>query len=363
MGTGEQVHGDRSIAADPWRGEQLVFCHDAASGLRAVIAIDDMSRGPAFGGVRYKAYPSTAAGANEAQRLAAAMTLKHAAAGLPYGGGKSVIFDDGPPADRDALMRAFGRFVARLGGSYMPGVDMGTTTADLARMGDAGATVSCSEEDPSPWTASGVWAALRAAVGHVDGPGGRVGLQGARILIQGTGHVGAALARHVARDGAEVLIADIDVARAAALAAEVGGQVVDPERVAETPCDVYAPCAIAGVVGPESVERLQCRIIAGAANDTLTDDAIADRLAARGIVYVPDFVANAGGVIHVHALRRQWDAARLQTEVLRIGDRVSQLLADAASDGETPLSAARRLAARRIAEAHEAVAIRERVVA
>jgi leucine dehydrogenase len=334
----------------PFRSEQLVLCRDDETGLRAAIAIDDTTLGPALGGVRYKRYADDRAGIVGAQRLAAAMTLKNAAAGLPYGGGKSVILDRGAEPDRDALMAAFGRFVARLGGRYLPGVDMGTTTGDLATMGAAGATVSCASDDPSPWTALGVRASILAAVRHVDG---REDLDGVRVLVQGAGHVGAALARHVAGDGATVLVADVDHARARQLADELGGEAIPADAVIGTRCDVYAPCAVARVIADATVERLDCRIVAGAANDTLSDRAHADRLAARGIVYVPDFVANAGGVIHIHALRADWDEPRLRAAVDAIGGRVAGILADAEATGGTPLLAAEAVALARIADARE----------
>lgn len=337
---------------DLFRGERLVLAHDPGSGLRAVLAIDDTTLGPALGGVRYRRYPHAAAGIREAQRLAAAMTLKNAAAGLPYGGGKAVILDDGRAPDRDALMAALGRVVAGLGGAYLPGVDMGTTTADLATMGRAGAVVSCATDDPSPWTALGVFAAVRAAVGHIDG---REGLDGTRVLVQGAGHVGAALARLVADDGAEVLVADIDEGRAVAVAAAVGGRTVVPEAVLDTACDVLAPCAAARVVDRAGVRRLRSRIVVGAANDTLAERADADRLAGRGITYVPDFVANAGGVLHIHALRAGWDEDRLRREVLGIGDRVAELLARAGTSGSTATGEAELLAATRLAEGRRPV--------
>ena len=328
---------EESAGDDPWTSEQLVLCRDDRVGLRAVIAIDDTTLGSGLGGVRCVSYPSYGAAITEAQRLAAAMTLKNASAGLPYGGAKSVIIAPSPGADRGALMRRFGDFVARTGGAYLPGVDMGTTVDDLATMGESGAEVSCSEEDPSPWTALGVAAAVRAAVSHLDQ---RDGLDGVRVLIQGTGHVGAALAFDLAADGAEVLVADIDQARAQAIAETVGGRVVAPADVAQTECDVYAPCAVARVVTADTVPALRCRAIIGAANDTLSSDADADLLAARGIVYVPDFIANAGGVVHIHALRAGHDEARLRTDVTRIGGRVRDLLDASESAGKTPLAVA-----------------------
>ena len=329
----------------PWASETLAFCSDPASGLRGVVAIDSTTLGPALGGVRLKAYASDELGIREAQRLAAAMTLKNAVAGLPFGGGKSVIFDTGAH-DRAALMAAFGDAVARLGGAYLPGVDMGTSPADLRIMRTRGAVVSCADEDPSPWTALGVHAAIRAAVRH---DGHARDLRGVRVLIQGAGHVGAALALLWAREGAHVLVSDVVAIRAAQVAHEVGGEVVAPDAVVSTECDVFAPCAAAGVISAETVAALACRIVAGAANDTLTDDTLAVELRDRGIVYVPDFVANAGGVIHIHALREGWTAARLEAEVVGIGARVAGLLARSDDEATTPLDAAKALAAERLA--------------
>jgi leucine dehydrogenase len=338
-------------AADLWGSEQLVLVSDDVLGLRAVIAIDDTTLGPGLGGVRFKRYPSDGAAVMECQRLAAGMTLKNAVAGVPFGGAKSVILGRGPVADREALMRRFGSFVARLGGSYVPGVDMGTTTDDLAEMGQAGAEVSCSEEDPSPWTALGVGAAIRAAVRHVDR---RDDLDGITVLVQGAGHVGESLARDLAGDGAQILIADVDGERAATVAEDVGGVVIAAQDALATPCDVFAPCAIARVVSPDTVARLRCRIIAGAANDTLADRLTADLLAERGITYVPDFVANAGGVIHIYALRAGLSEARLRADVLRIGERVNELLIEADADRRLPLEVAQARARRVIGAAREA---------
>lgn len=295
-------------------------------------------------------YPDDLAGVRECRRLAAAMTLKNAIAELPFGGAKSVIVDHGPVADRGALMRRFGEFCARAG-AYIPGVDMGTTVHDLAAIGEAGVEVSCSEEDPSPWTAIGVAAAIRAAVEHVDA---RIGIEGVRVLVQGAGHVGAALARQLAADGAAILVADVDADRAVTLARELGGETVAPGAALSVPCDVLAPCAIARVASRETIDGLGCRILAGAANDTLADRGCADLLAARGIAYVPDFVANAGGVIHIHALREGFDEERLRAELLRIGDRVRELFAEAATAaGSTPLAIAEARARRIIAAASD----------
>ncbi|HEX3615045.1 MAG TPA: Glu/Leu/Phe/Val dehydrogenase dimerization domain-containing protein [Solirubrobacteraceae bacterium] len=319
---------------DHWHSEQLVLCHDDTTGLRAVIAINDTTLGPGLGGVRCVRYPTAIAAITEAQRLAAAMTLKNAFAGLPFGGAKSVILAPEAGVDRHALMQRFGEFVIRTGGAYLPGVDMGTSVDDLQAMADVGADVSCNAEDPSPWTALGVAAAVRAAVEHVDQ---RQGIKGTRVLIQGAGHVGESLARDLAADGAEIVLADIDAERAKTLAAELGATTVDAKAVIHTPCDVFAPCSVAKVITPETVARLRCRMIAGAANDTLSNDSCAELLAQRKITYVPDFVSNAGGVIHIHSLRAHHSEARLRKDVMQIGPRTREVLESASGTGQTPL--------------------------
>lgn len=325
-----------------WDHEQVVFCSDPGLGLHAVIVIDSTARGPGLGGVRLRPYATAEDAVRECRRLAAAMTLKNALAELPFGGAKSVIVDRGGFPDRPAAMRRFGEFVAASGGRYLPGVDMGTTIDDLAAMEAAGATVSCSTVDPSAWTARGVYAAIRAAVEHVDGS---PDLLGHRVLIQGAGHVGGPLAELLANDGVTVLVADLDRRRAACLAERVGGWAVDPGDALRTPCDVLAPCAAARVINAATADDLACRIVAGAANDTLDCNETALLLADRGITYVPDFVANAGGVIQIQAMRADWPEIQLAAEVDRIGDRVASLL-DAAADSEsTPLEVAEARAA------------------
>lgn len=336
-----------------WESEQLIFCRHDGSGLRAVIAIDDTTLGPAFGGIRYGSYVTDTKAVREAQRLAAAMTLKNAAAGIPYGGGKSVIIRRAPIVGRGALMRAFAGFVARLHGTYLPGVDMGTTVEDLAEIATVAPDVSCHEDDPSPWTALGVCEAIRAAVAHLDGDGA---LASKRVLVQGVGHVGASLSELLARDGAHVLVADVDSDRAKAVAREVQADVVDPADVLGVACDVLAPCSAARQINRSNIRDLRCRAIAGAANDTLADRGCAEALAARGIVYVPDFVANAGGVVRVHAQRSGWDHDRTVDEVRGIGDRVAALLGEAQASGGTPLEAAVAMARRRIRQGKEAAA-------
>jgi leucine dehydrogenase len=330
--------------------EQVALCSDRASGLRAVIAIDDTTLGPGLGGVRWLPYPSEQAAVDEARRLARVMTLKNACADLPYGGGKSVILDDGMSRGdpgragcRNAQLRAFGRFVDRLGGAYIPGVDMGTSVEDLALIGRVATEVSCDHEDPSSSTALGVFAGIEAALSHV-------GLEraGAHVVVQGAGHVGADLARRLAEVGCRVTVADIDADRARGAARAAGGRVVDPAAAVTTACDVLAPCATAKVINRSNVAAQQCRVVAGGANDVLATPDVAALLAQRGIVYVPDFIINAGGVIDIHAVRSAWGLDKLEGSLLAIGDRVATVLRRAGSSGRTPLAVAEEMASHRL---------------
>ncbi|GAA5162778.1 Glu/Leu/Phe/Val dehydrogenase family protein [Ornithinimicrobium tianjinense] len=332
---------------DLFAAEQVITCRDDRVGLRAVIAIDDTTLGPGFGGVRWRHYPSTAAAVAEAQRLARAMTLKHALAELPYGGAKSVLLadrplpDEGSPA-RTALMSRYGDFIARTGGAYVPGVDMGTTMTDMQAIRDAGARAFCDDVDPGPYTATGVYAAMRAGVRHALGRD----MDGVRVVVQGAGHVGANLARYAARDGARVVVADVDADRARSVAEEVGGSVTDPLSAPTAECDVFAPCAVARVVTADVVAGMRAKVVAGAANDTLDSPFVAELLRRAGITYVPDFIANAGGVIQVHAGQVGWSEEELAARLERIGDRVTAVLEDASAAGVTPVEAALQVAER-----------------
>lgn len=340
-----------SVAPDFFDSEQVITCHDEATGLRAVIAIDNTTLGPGFGGTRWRPYASPEAAVIEAQRLAAAMTLKHALADLPYGGAKSVILADSPTAldgdERRAALLAFGEFVARTNGAYIPGVDMGTTPGDMRVIEERGGRAFCDEVDPGPYTARGVYAAMRAGVEHAL----HRDMEGVRVVVQGTGSVGANLARFAAADGAILSVADIDRDRAQALADELGATVIDPDDAPYAECDVFAPCAVARVLTTDNASRIRARIVAGAANDTLDSAEAGEALRAAGITVVPDFVANAGGVIQVHAGVVGWDEDTLRAALERIGDRVRDILTEADSRGITPEQAARDRAAQRLAGA------------
>lgn len=323
-------------------GEALLLCRDRSSGLAAVIAVDDTTLGPGLGGVRWMPYRSLADAAEEACRLSRVMTLKNALAGIPYGGAKSVILRQGQESDdaRQAQLLAFAVHVRQLGGTYVPGVDMGTSVADLATMASVAPWVSCNHDDPSPATAQGVFHAIAATVRQTQGRD----LRGVRVVMQGAGHVGASLAMLLSAQGARVAVADVDAARAAAVAGRAGGVVVSPDSVLTEPCDVLAPCAMARILSPPSIAALRCGAVVGAANDVLATRDCAELLAGRGIVYVPDFVSNAGGVLQIHAERAGWEPAQLDEVLAGLGRRTTMLLAEAAASGVTPLRVAERWA-------------------
>ncbi|WP_415394279.1 Glu/Leu/Phe/Val dehydrogenase dimerization domain-containing protein (plasmid) [Rhodococcus globerulus] len=342
-----------TIAAPPtldfWSTEQLVLCSDDRYGLHAVIAVDNTALGKGLGGVRFKEYANPEAGVTEARRLARAMSFKNAAADLSYGGAKSVIFADGAVEDRAGLMRRFGEFVARTG-MYLPGVDMGTSTDDLKWMAEGGASVPSIDDNPSASTATGVYYAIKAAV---DACSDLASLSSSHLLIQGVGNVGEVLARRLAAEGARLTLTDVDSIRAQALAHELGAQTIDVRDIPTAECDVFVPCAVAKVIDSAVAQKLRCVIVAGAANDTLSDDSVADILLQRKITYVPDFLANAGGVIDIDVRYRNLGANELESSLEAIGTRVSSVLAQAESERVSPLVVAHKYAQQRITDASQ----------
>lgn len=341
-------------AVDPSAFEQVVFGHDAASGLAAIIAVHSTALGPALGGTRFWPYPTEADAVTDVCRLARGMTYKHAAAGLDQGGGKAVIWGE-PSRDRtEELIRAYARFVDRLGGRYVTAEDVGTTQADMDLIQQVTPHVTGvsphlgGSGDPSPATAWGVLWAIRAAAEH---RWGAPDLAGRHVCVSGVGKVGAALVGHLLDDGARVSIADVrpeavqavveahDTSRIAVVEAD------DAHRVA---CDVFAPCALGAVLSERTVPELACAIIAGSANNQLATDADGDRLAERGILYVTDYVANAGGVINIAEEQGGYDRDRAWRRVEGIGQTVTEVLELAEREGVTPAEAADRYAEQRI---------------
>ncbi|HSG88123.1 MAG TPA: Glu/Leu/Phe/Val dehydrogenase dimerization domain-containing protein [Pseudomonadales bacterium] len=327
-------------AAKPAPDVEVHAVVDSTTGLRAWIAIDDTSLGPAFGGCRFKHYADDDAAIADACRLAGGMSLKNALAGIPFGGGKAVIRAPDGDFDRAALFEAFGRAVDALQGRYITAMDSGTETSDMDAIGRATRFVSGRtgvEGDPSPFTARGVFQGIRAAVRHsLD----RREFTGLTVAIQGAGHVGAALAVLLADAGARVLIADPVAQRAEQVAARTGAAIVAVADLPTTPCDVLAPCGLGGILDARVVDALHCRIVAGAANNQLAEPEVARLLVKRGITYVPDFVINAGGVIHAALAWQGVDEAEIGARVDRIGATVTSILEGADRRGLLPVQTA-----------------------
>jgi leucine dehydrogenase len=333
-----------------WDGENAVIRHDEESGAWMFVGVHSTVLGPAVGGTRMRVYATPADGLADVLRLSAAMTQKLAGTGMARGGGKAVIAVPELPTgeSRRRLLLRYGKLVASLGGTYRTAGDMNIKPADLEIVAETCPWVygaPSSGGDSGPGTARGVFHAIRATVEQAFGS---AELGGRSVLVQGVGAVGANLARELADAGARVLISDVDEARAAAS----GFEVVPPESVVGIEVDVYAPCAVGGILNAETIPQLACRAVAGAANNQLAEPEDADRLHERGILFAPDYVVNSGGVIQLIGLVDEgWDAAELEQGLAGIGDTLRSLFAEAEADGITPAEAANRMVQRRLAAA------------
>lgn len=311
--------------------EQVVLVKDAATGLHAIIAIHSTHLGPAAGGVRRWTYGSEADALIDALRLSRGMSYKNAMAGLKAGGGKAVLLAGAPKSE--ALLEAFGDAVAQLGGRYVTAEDVGMTDADMTVVARrtahvAGLPVAAGKVggNPGPFTARGVLVGLKAAVRHKLG---RDDVKGLHVAIQGVGSVGGALARALAFEGARLTIADADAARAAMLGAELGAAVVGGDAILNVPADVFSPNALGAILNEASIAALDVAIVAGAANNQLAATEDGARLAARGILYAPDYVINAGGIISVMAeYLGETSLDRVNAQVDAIGPRLATLFAE-----------------------------------
>ena len=325
--------------------EEVVRVDDPVSGLRAVIAVHSTVLGPSLGGTRFKPYASDDDALADALRLARAMTYKSSIAGIDVGGGKAVINGDPATLKSPELLHAYGRFIDTLDGRYVTAPDVGTTEADMAVIWEVTPHVTgLAPElggfgDPSPATARGLVAALR---GVQRFRGERV--EGLHVAISGAGKVGGDFARQLLALGCRVTVADVDPARAAA----TGGEVADPATVHRTPCDVFAPCALGGVLDEHTVPELSCTAIVGAANNQLARPVVAELLEEHAITFVPDFVANAGGIVLVAEELHRGTAERAEALVQRIETTVLTVLERAAHAGITPLAAAEAMAEERL---------------
>jgi len=337
-----------------WDGEAVVTRYDRDSGTWFMIALHDSTLGMPVGGCRMRTYPSPEDGLLDAMRLAEGMTYKWASNDVPFGGGKSVLAIEKPlnGAEREGVLRRFGRLLHSLNGSYAAGVDLGTMPADMEILAEEsrhvlGVLPSGQAVDPGPYTALGVLAGIKVVLARLFGSGDP---SGRSVLIQGLGDVGLPLARLLHEAGAELLVSDIDAARVEAFAQELSARVVASGDVVRTACDVFAPCAIGAVLNAETVGQLECRAVAGSANNQLATDADADALHDRGILYAPDYVVNAGGAIAFGLMYRGIDDAEvIQTRILGIAESLREILGQAEESGESPERAARRKAERVLA--------------
>jgi leucine dehydrogenase len=345
--------------------EELVVRRGRRSGLYCIVAVHSTVRGPSLGGCRMWSYPDARAAVRDALRLSSAMTLKAAVADVALGGGKGVIMAPPlgiltPARRRDALLD-FADTVHSLEGRYITAEDVGTSSRDMSLISQRTPHVAGlargrgGSGDPSPLTALGVEVAISTACERVFGDGG---LRGRSVCVIGLGHVGSRLARRCARAGASLVLADVDE-RKRALAQQLGARWCAPSEALGVVTDVLAPCALGGLLDDDAVRRLRCRVIAGAANNQLAADRIAQRLADHGILWVPDFVANAGGLINIAQERGGYEPAVARRQVARIGTTLREIFDRSQAAASTPLAAAMDLARARLAAAGDAP-LRER---
>ena len=330
--------------------ERVYELVDPASGLDAVIVIHDRRLGPALGGCRMWPYGDRAAALEDVLRLSRGMTYKAAVAGLDYGGGKAVIVGDPRRHKTEALLAAFGAMVEHLDGAYLTAEDVGMGVADLDRVARTTAHAfgtSASGGCPSEMTALGVHAALRAAADHRFGSADLAGLT---VAVQGLGNVGLALCRRLHADGARLVVADIDADRVRQTQDRFGAEAAPAEAIHRVPADAFAPCALGAVLDAGTVAELKVAMVAGSANNQLATDADGDGLHARGILYAPDYVANAGGLIEITVgqVEGETDRARVEAKVRGIGATLAHIFRRADADGLPPAAVADRLARERV---------------
>jgi len=333
--------------------EQVVYCHDHETGLRAIIGIHNTVLGPALGGTRMWQYASETDALHDVLRLSRGMTYKAAISGLNLGGGKAVIIGDAKTQKSEALLRKFGRFVENLNGKYITAEDVGMTTKDMEYIHMETSHVAGLPEtmggtgDPSPVTAYGVYMGMKAAANKAFGTDS---LAGKRVAVQGVGHVGEYLLDYLVKEGAHIVLTDYYEDRKLAMAAKYNAVAVGIDEIYDQDVDIYAPCALGATINDDTIRRLKCQVIAGSANNQLEDENVhGPALVEQGIIYAPDFLINAGGLINVYAevIGSNKAASMLQTE--KIYDFTTQVLQKAEQEGTHPQAAAIRQAKQRIA--------------
>ena len=339
-----------------WDGEEVVVRYDAPSGTWMFVCVHSTALGPAAGGTRMKTYAHLRDALADGLRLSSSMTRKNAVAGLPLGGGKAVLSVPEIPngeARRSLLLR-YADVVESLHGTYWTACDMNTSPADMDVLGERCSWVFGKTEahggsgTSAPATADGVFVGIRASAKHAFGTDD---LSGRTVLVQGVGAVGSILARLVTDAGARVIVTDLDEIRAKELAVEVDGDVVAPEDVIGSECDVFSPNATGGVLSSESIPRLRCRIVAGAANNQLAEPEDAERFAEHEILYAPDYVVNAGGIIHLASLEMLGETVEERdARIAAIGETVTEVFRIADAENISTEQAADRIVQQRLAE-------------
>ncbi|KQU59674.1 Glu/Leu/Phe/Val dehydrogenase [Rossellomorea marisflavi] len=331
--------------------EQLVFCQDQESGLKAIIAIHDTTLGPALGGTRMWTYESEEAAIEDALRLAKGMTYKNAAAGLNLGGGKTVIIGDPRKDKNEEMFRAFGRYIQGLNGRYITAEDVGTTVADMDLIHEETDYVTGispafgSSGNPSPVTAYGVYRGIKAAAKEAFGTDS---LEGKTIAVQGVGNVAYNMCRHLHEEGANLIVTDINKEAVQRAVEEFGAKAVDTNEIYGVDCDIFAPCALGAIINDETIPQLKAKVIAGAANNQLKESRHGDAIHEMGIVYAPDYVINAGGVINVADELYGYNSERAMKKVEQVYNNVERVIEIAKRDHVATYVAADRMAEERI---------------
>ncbi len=331
--------------------EQLVFWNEPVLGYKGIIAIHDTTMGPALGGTRFWNYETESEAIVDALRLARGMTYKAAITGLNLGGGKSVIIGDNRTKDREMIFRAHGRAVESLGGRYITAEDVGTSPDDMEFVHMETEYVSGipgRSGDPSPVTAYGTYRGIKACAAHRYGDDS---LEGKHVAVQGAGHVGFYLCQDLAAEGAKITITDIDSERVQRVVDETGAKAVEPDEIYGVDADVFAPCALGAVVNDDTIDQFKFDIVAGAANNQLARSHHGEALKERGILYAPDYVINAGGLINVYGELKQWTPERSKRKAGDIYNTLLRVFARAENEGISTSEAADRAAESRIMEA------------
>ncbi|HVM43218.1 MAG TPA: Glu/Leu/Phe/Val dehydrogenase [Gemmatimonadales bacterium] len=328
--------------------EQLVYCHEPSSGYRGIIAIHNTTLGPALGGTRYWRYKSESDAVIDALRLSRGMTYKAAVAGLSLGGGKSVVMANNGGHDREAVFRAHGRFIESLKGRYITAEDVGTSPADMDYIKletEHVVGLQGRSGDPSPVTAYGVYQGIKAAAKVRLGSDS---LAGKTVAVQGCGHVGYYLCGYLHEEGARLVVTDIDTEKVKRVVEEFRAKAVGLDDIYGVQADVFAPCALGAVINDNTIKWLKVKVVAGGANNQLAEERHGDLLEQKGILYAPDYVLNAGGLINVNSELEGWSAERAKRKAGEIYDTLLRLFDLAKEEGIPTYRAADRLAERRI---------------